>query len=62
MIALDSQGVLARAHQRLMVLLGVKDLVAVDTGDAILVVNRASSQDLHRVVAELSRRGLHRHL
>jgi mannose-1-phosphate guanylyltransferase/mannose-6-phosphate isomerase len=61
-IALDSQGVLARAHRRLMVLLGVKDLVAIDTGDAILVANRSSSQDLRRVVDELSRRGLHRHL
>jgi mannose-1-phosphate guanylyltransferase/mannose-6-phosphate isomerase len=61
-IALDSQGVLARADRRLMVLLGVKDLVAVDTGDALLIASRASSQDLRRVVHELSRRGLRRHL
>jgi mannose-1-phosphate guanylyltransferase len=61
-IALDSEGVLARGDRRLMVLLGVKDLVAVDTGDAILIANRQSSQDLRRVVDELTRRGLHRYL
>ncbi|HTQ24316.1 MAG TPA: sugar phosphate nucleotidyltransferase [Candidatus Binataceae bacterium] len=62
-IALDSEGVLARgAKGRLMVLLGVKDLVAVDTGDAILVAGRKSSQDLRHVVDELARRRLNRYL
>jgi mannose-1-phosphate guanylyltransferase len=61
-IALDSEGVLARGDRRLMVLLGVKDLVAVDTGDAVLIAGRQSSQDLRRVVDELARRGLRRYL
>ena len=62
-IALDSEGVLARASEgRLMVLLGVNDLVAVDTGDAILIASRKSSQDLRRVVDELARRRLDRYL
>lgn len=61
-IALDSEGVLARGGRRLMVLLGVKDLIAVDTGDALLIASRRSSQDLRRVVDELARRGRHRHL
>jgi mannose-1-phosphate guanylyltransferase/mannose-6-phosphate isomerase len=62
-IALASEGVLARASEgRLMVLLGVKDLVAVDTGDAILIASRKSSQDLRRVVDELARRRLDRYL
>ena len=62
-IALASQGVLARASAgRLMVLLGVKDLVAVDTGDAILIASRKSSQDLRRVVDEIARRRLDRYL
>jgi mannose-1-phosphate guanylyltransferase len=62
-IALDSAGVLARgAEERMMVLLGVKDLVVVDTGDAILVAGRKSSQDLRRVVDELARRRLDRYL
>ncbi len=62
-IALDSEGVLARGgERRLMVLLGVKDLVAVDTGDAVLIAGRKSSQDLRRVVDELARRRLDRYL
>lgn len=62
-IALDCEGVLARGgERRLMVLLGVKDLVAVDTGDALLIAGRKSSQDLRRVVDELARRRLDRYL
>ena len=62
-IALDCEGVLARgADKRLMVLLGVKDLVAVDTGDALLIASRKNSQDLRRVVDELARRRLDRYL
>ncbi len=62
-IALDCEGVLARGGKgRLMVLLGVKDLVAVDTGDALLIAGRKSSQDLRRVVDELARRRLDRYL
>ncbi len=62
-VALDSEGVLARSGKgRLMVLLGVKDLVAVDTGDALLIAGRQSSQDLRRVVEELARRRLNDYL
>jgi mannose-1-phosphate guanylyltransferase len=62
-IALDCEGVLARGgDKRLMVLLGVKDLVAVDTGDALLIASRKNSQDLRRVVDELARRRLGRYL
>ena len=59
-IAIDCDGVLARGGERLMVLLGVSDLVAVDTGDAILIAGSQSSQDLRRVVDELARRRLDR--
>ncbi|HTW86424.1 MAG TPA: sugar phosphate nucleotidyltransferase [Candidatus Binataceae bacterium] len=61
-VALDSNGVLARASSRLMVLLGVEDLVAIDAGDAILIAKRSRSQDLRRVIDELRRRGLERYL
>jgi mannose-1-phosphate guanylyltransferase len=62
-IALDCEGVLARGGQRrLMVLLGVKDVVVVDTGDAILIAGRQNSQDLRRVVDELARRRFDRYL
>jgi len=57
-VAMDSRQVLARADQRLMVLLGVEDLVVVDTPDALLVANRARTQDVKRIVKELRRRRL----
>jgi mannose-1-phosphate guanylyltransferase len=61
-IAIDSNGVIARGGKRLMVLMGVSDLVAIDTGDAILIARRSQSQEVRRVPEELARRGLTRYL
>ncbi len=57
-VAMDSKQVLARGDQRLMVLLGVEDLIVVDTPDALLVANRARTQEVKQVIAELRRRRL----
>ncbi len=48
-IALEAKGVFAHAHGRLMVLMGVDDLVVVDSGDAILIARRSRSQELRLV-------------
>jgi mannose-1-phosphate guanylyltransferase len=61
-IALDAERYLAHSDSRLMVLFGVSDIVAVDTGDAILIAHREHSPRLGRVIEELERRGLHRYL
>ena len=61
-IALDSARVLAHSDSRLMVLLGVRDLIVVDAGDAILIANREMSQHVGRITDELGRRGLRRYL
>jgi mannose-1-phosphate guanylyltransferase len=61
-VALGADGVLARAGERLMVLLGVSDLVVVDTGDAILIARLSQSQEIRRVTEELKGRGLARYL
>jgi mannose-1-phosphate guanylyltransferase len=61
-IAIDSGPVLAHSDKRLMVLLGVRDLIVVDSGDAILVAHREMSPHVGRVTGELERRGLHRYL
>ncbi len=61
-LALDADGVIARGSDRLMVLLGVEDLVAVDSGDAVLIARRSRSQDLRKVAPELKRRGFGRYL
>jgi len=56
-VALDSHGVLARGGKRLMVMLGVTDLIAVDTDDAILIAKRSRSQEIGSALEELKRRG-----
>jgi mannose-1-phosphate guanylyltransferase len=61
-IALDSERVLAYPDSRLIVLFGVRDLIVVDTGDAILVAHREMSPHVRRVTEELERRGLQRYL
>ena len=61
-LTLESNGVLAHSNSRLMVLLGVKDIVVVDTPDALLVIDRARSQDTRKVTEELKRLGLHKYL
>lgn len=61
-LTLESNGVLAHSNSRLMVLLGVKDIVVVNTPDALLVIDRARSQDTRKVTEELKRLGLHKYL
>jgi mannose-1-phosphate guanylyltransferase len=61
-ITFEADGVLARASDRLMVVFGVSDLVAIDTGDAILIARRSKSQEVRRVIDELRRRGFTRYL
>src|SRR5271154_1530027 len=61
-ITLDSERVLGHSDSRLMVLFGVRDLIVVDTGDAILVAHRERSPHVGRVTEELRRRGLQRYL
>lgn len=61
-VTIDSTGVMARSGQRLMVLLGIEDVVAVDTDDAILIVHRSRSQDVGRALDELRRLGLEGYL
>jgi mannose-1-phosphate guanylyltransferase len=61
-VNIDADGVLARARDRLVVLLGVRDIIAVETSDAILIAGRSQSQDVRKVIGELERRGLDRYL
>jgi mannose-1-phosphate guanylyltransferase len=61
-IVIDSHNVLVRGGKRLIVMLGINDLVAVDTDDALLIMNRSRSQELGRVLDELKRRGLEKYL
>jgi mannose-1-phosphate guanylyltransferase len=59
---MGADGVLARTHDRLMVLLGVKDIVAIETKDVVLIADRTRSQDVRKVIDELQRRGSQQYL
>ncbi|MBV8359107.1 MAG: NTP transferase domain-containing protein [Deltaproteobacteria bacterium] len=61
-LEIGADGVLARTRDHLMVLLGVKDIVAIETADVILIANRTQSQDVRKVIDELKRRGSERYL
>jgi mannose-1-phosphate guanylyltransferase len=56
-LAIDSSGCVVRAHDRLIAAVGLKDVVIVDSGDALLVVSREHVQDVRKVVSELKSRG-----
>jgi mannose-1-phosphate guanylyltransferase/mannose-6-phosphate isomerase len=45
---------LVHASSRLVTLVGVKDLVVVETADAVLVANKHSSQDVKHIVQQLT--------
>lgn len=57
-LCLDSGGSIVRAGERLIALVGVRDLVVVDTGDALLICPKDRAQDVKKVTEALEERGL----
>jgi mannose-1-phosphate guanylyltransferase len=57
-ISKDSVGNSIYAPQKTVVLLGVQDLVVVDTDDALLVMHQDRSSDVSEIVRELDHQGL----
>jgi mannose-1-phosphate guanylyltransferase len=57
-IMTDTQGCLTYGGGKLVALLGVKDLIVVETPDALLVCPRDRAQEVKGIVGELERRGL----
>ncbi len=53
-LAEDSHGNLVRAESRLVALLGVHDLVVVDTADALLVADKQRAGDVHDLVTRVN--------
>ncbi|MEZ5609698.1 MAG: mannose-1-phosphate guanylyltransferase/mannose-6-phosphate isomerase [Rhodocyclaceae bacterium] len=49
----DAQGSLAIATDRLVACIGVRDVVVVETPDAVMVLNKACTQDVKKIVARL---------
>lgn len=56
-IMLDSKGCYVRAGSRLVTLVGVEDLVVVETNDSVLIVPRARVQEVKRIVEALNKNG-----
>jgi mannose-1-phosphate guanylyltransferase len=42
---------------KLVAMVGVEDLVVVDTGDSLLICKRDQAQDVKKVVTELKKQG-----
>lgn len=53
----DSEGCLIQAGHRQVVLLGVKDLVVVETEDALLIMDKAKAQEVGLVLDALRKKG-----
>jgi mannose-1-phosphate guanylyltransferase len=59
----DSKNCYVRANAgKLVALIGVEDLVVVDTEDALLIMPRERAQDVRRVVEDLTKRDAKKHL
>lgn len=54
MVAIDARNNYAYSPQKFVALVGVDNLVVVETDDAILITTRERSQDVRRVVSELA--------
>lgn len=55
-IALDTRNSLIRGDSRLVAVVGLSDVIVVDTPDAVLVTNRANAQNVKKVVEALKLR------
>lgn len=51
--SIDSSNTLVHTSSRLVSLVGVSDLIVVETSDAVLVVNKARSQEVKHIVSQL---------
>ncbi|MDA8225513.1 MAG: mannose-1-phosphate guanylyltransferase/mannose-6-phosphate isomerase, partial [Betaproteobacteria bacterium] len=58
----SASGNLIRAESRLVVAIGVSDLVVVETADAVLVAHKSHSQDVKRIVDRLKAQQRAEHL
>jgi mannose-1-phosphate guanylyltransferase len=59
---IDSDGCVVWGNSRPVAVVGMKDVVVVDTPDAVLVLPKDKSQDVRKVVEALKARKLERHL
>jgi mannose-1-phosphate guanylyltransferase len=56
-ISIDTSGCLIRSNGPLVAAVGVKDLIVIATGDAVLIMPRGSSQEVKRAIEALKKDG-----
>ena len=56
-IGIDAADSLVHSPGKLVALVGVKDLLVVETEDALLICRRGRSQDVRKVVEEIEKSG-----
>ncbi len=61
-IGIDAGNSLVHSPGKLVALVGVRDLLVVETDDALLICRRGRSQDVRKVVAALEKDGLKKYL
>jgi mannose-1-phosphate guanylyltransferase len=61
-IVIDSANSLVHSPEKLVALVGVKDLLVVETKDALLICRRGQSQDVKKIVEEIDKRGWNEYL
>lgn len=61
-LAIDCEGSIVLAKDRVLAVVGMKDVVVVDAGDALLVVPKDKSQDVRKAVDALKSRKLEKFL
>jgi mannose-1-phosphate guanylyltransferase len=62
LLAIDARDSIIYAPERLVALVGVKDLIIVDSADALLICARDRAQDVRKVTHALTERGWDRYL
>jgi mannose-1-phosphate guanylyltransferase len=56
-VVIDSSGCVIRTAGRVVAAVGLKDVIVIDSGDALLVVSHEHVQEVRKVVEELKKRG-----
>ncbi|MCH8075974.1 MAG: mannose-1-phosphate guanylyltransferase/mannose-6-phosphate isomerase [SAR324 cluster bacterium] len=56
-VAIDSENIHVRGGRRLIATVGLKDLIVVDTDDALLICNLNNVQDIKQLVTQLREKG-----
>lgn len=58
----ESQNVLVYAHEKMVATVGLKDVIIVDSPDAILVAGKDRAQDIKKILDQLKAQGKHLYL